>query len=161
MEIDSCRRKNLTPDRRVQHALMKRVFLHWLTFVGAVLFVSAILKSLHPDVAGQSFGTAAKAFALESIPFMVVIIAFMPAFLFDTHKISLRFAGPMFQFRRAMSEVVQGRRPKSICFRSEDFWHDLAVHFNQINERVGNRRSQAQPDSAPVEPADAISSVSA
>ena len=132
---DSSRRSSTTANRRVQHALIKRVFLHWCIFVISVTLVSAFVKSRQPTFATQSWSEFLNLFAYETVPFLVVVVAFLPAFILDSHRISHRFAGPMVRFRRGMADVVNGRKVPSLNFRPGDFWHDIAVHFNQINKR--------------------------
>ena len=143
---NNSRRSSLTADRLVQNALIKRVFLHWCIFVLAVVLLSAVVRLRQPSFAVLTWSEFWCAFAYETVPFLVVVLAFIPTLLVDTRRIGNRFAGPMVRFRRCMREVVQGKRVVPISFRPGDFWQDIATHVNQITKQIDIDKSSEPLD---------------
>jgi hypothetical protein len=70
-------------------------------------------------------------------PFIVVMLFLLPVFVVDTVKISHRFAGPIFSLRRAIREITQGKPPRKLKFRTNDFWHELSEDFNAMLVHLG------------------------
>ena len=54
-------------------------------------------------------------------PVPLVMVFLLPVFVVDTIKLSHRFAGPIFSLRRAMREIVQGKPPRKLKFRTARF----------------------------------------
>lgn len=124
-------RKKHFIDKAVQGTLLLRIVGHWVFFLfaaGALLvFVEMLIveprevwKNLIPR-----YG-----------PTVLVVLVLTPIFIHDLSKLSNRFAGPIVSLRRAMRELAEGREVSAIHFRKNDFWKDLAVDFNRVNERV-------------------------
>jgi len=65
-------------------------------------------------------------------PFLIVIVTLLPVFVYDTIKLSHRFAGPILRFRRLIQEIGQGKPATKLKFRGNDFWRGLADDFNQL-----------------------------
>ena len=66
----------------------------------------------------------------------LVLLLLMPAFMWDTVRLSHRFAGPVQRLRRMMKELAEGDDPGELRFRDGDFWRELGDHFNGIRARV-------------------------
>jgi hypothetical protein len=56
--------------------------------------------------------------------------------LYDTLKLSHRFAGPIVRLRNGLSAWGDGKEVQPIKFRQNDFWNELADHFNRAVERT-------------------------
>jgi nitrogen fixation/metabolism regulation signal transduction histidine kinase len=69
-------------------------------------------------------------------PFLVVLLFLLPVFVVDTVKLSHRFAGPIYNLRRAMREVAQGKPPRKLKFRDNDFWQGLSDDYNAMLTRL-------------------------
>jgi hypothetical protein len=122
-------------DSGVQGALARRIFAHWTIFLLVSVLVSFILQVLT-----NPFRPLAS--HLHSVwwthgPFLLVMVFLLPVFVVDTIKISHRFAGPIFSMRRAFREIVQGKPPRKLKFRRNDFWHELADDYNAMLLRLG------------------------
>ena len=66
----------------------------------------------------------------------VVLFLLLPAFLWDTMRVSHRFAGPVLRLRRMMRELSLGEDPGELRFRDGDFWMELGDYFNDIRSRL-------------------------
>ncbi|MEX2091656.1 MAG: hypothetical protein WD971_03215 [Pirellulales bacterium] len=145
-------------DSKVQGALARRIIFHWLVFL-AVASVAALLLQVLSD----PFRPASE--HVENLwythgPFLVVMVFLLPVFVIDTVKISHRFAGPIYSLRRSMREVADGKPPRKLQFRDDDFWHELAIDYNAMIARLApNAKENAEEKSstehdAPVQLAD-------
>jgi hypothetical protein len=129
------RRKKQFIASSVQGALTRRILYHWLTFMLVTCLVSFILQVL-----ANPFEPLAAHF--ENLwwaqgPFLLVMVFLLPVFVFDTIKISHRFAGPIFSLRRAIREVADGQPARRLQFRRRDFWRELADDYNTMLARLG------------------------
>ena len=64
------------------------------------------------------------------------MLSLAPMFIYDTVKLSNRFAGPVLRIRRAARQLADGEIPKKSKLRDGDFWKDLASDFNGVIDRV-------------------------
>ncbi|MEM1063499.1 MAG: hypothetical protein AAGJ97_14335 [Planctomycetota bacterium] len=121
-------------DRPVQGALARRLTTHWALFVslavGLTLAISAITDpfrplSAHLATAWQTYG-----------PLLLVLASLVPVFVWDSIKLSHRFAGPMKRFRNVTETLAAGQTPKPIALRRGDFWNDYAESLNGVIARV-------------------------
>jgi hypothetical protein len=134
------RRRNLV-DPVVQGNLLRKVALHW-----GFLFLANTLGLMVWVRMFEEPGTSWQATFVECLqrflPFFVISIALIPAFVWDTLKTTNRFAGPMLRLRNALAEAARGRAVKPLHFRGDDFWQEAADHFNALMDR---RREAAVP----------------
>lgn len=117
-------------DTEVQGSLIRRIAVHWLVFflcnTLALLFWVRLFE--HPEGAwSETFGDTVRRF----LPFFVITIALIPAFVWDTLKLSHRFAGPITRLRNALKDLTEGRAVAPLKFRENDFWQEIAVNFNE------------------------------
>jgi hypothetical protein len=124
------RRKKQFIDANVQGSLARRILFHWLVFLLVASLVAFILQVLsnpfrplaaHLQNAWWTHG-----------PFLLVMAFLLPVFVTDTIKLSHRFAGPIFQLRKALRDVKEGQPVRKLKFRRRDFWHDLADDYNAM-----------------------------
>lgn len=129
-------RSTTVVDRTVQYGVVKKIALHWL-----ILFVCnsvALLLWLRlfeqPDLSWQqSFEDCIRRF----LPFFLISMALLPAFVLDTLKLTNRFAGPIMRLRTEIVNAAEGRPVQKLTFRNNDFWKDVADSFNRMTQRVG------------------------
>ncbi|TWU17537.1 hypothetical protein Pla52o_50930 [Novipirellula galeiformis] len=141
------RRSRTFVDREVQGGLLRRIALHWIIFFvcNAIALTIWIRLFEQPDVDwGRTFADTLQRF----LPFFVITMALIPAFVWDTLKLTNRFAGPILRLRHALSDVRAGRTVAPLQFRSNDFWHQMAVDFNAIAERVHGTNKSGDDSSA-------------
>ena len=62
-------------------------------------------------------------------------MALIPAFVWDTLKLTNRFAGPISRLRGALADASAGRATTPLQFRTNDYWKEIAQNFNCVMER--------------------------
>ena len=139
-------RKRTFVDSRVQGALARRIIAHWLVFLVVASVTAFMLQVLSNPFLPQA--EHLRSLWWSHGPFLLVLVFLLPVFVVDTIKISHRFAGPMVNLDRAMREVAEGKPPRKIRFRHNDYWQELADHYNGMLERLS-------PDVANTEEVDA------
>jgi signal transduction histidine kinase len=73
---------------------------------------------------------------------VVLSLALLPVFLYDTIKMSHRFAGPIYRFRKSLKTLAGGQSVEEISFRGNDFWADLSNDFNQVAKKLNQQKSE-------------------
>jgi len=124
------RRSKKFIDANVQGSLARRIIFHWLLFLMVAALASFILQVL-----SNPFRPLAAHFRdiwWTHGPFLLVLLFLLPVFVVDSIKLSHRFAGPIYNLRRAMRDIVQGQSPRKLKFRRHDFWHDVAEEYNAM-----------------------------
>lgn len=135
------RRKRILVDHQVQRSLLLRIVGHW---------VAAAVASLAFLTVMQVFGAAEQltlgehaALLWEKYGVLVVVVGTLtPVFLYDTLKLSHRFAGPMVSFRKALADLAKGESIQPIDFRQDDFWKDIAENLNSVAAKMGQQNSE-------------------
>ncbi len=127
-------RKKKFVDPEVQGALTKRLTLHWILYIAITAVLVIGLKWLNNPFTplGDHLAEAWTTYGAV----LVVLLSLAPMFIFDTMKLSNRFAGPVLRIRNAARQLADGETPQKIQLRDEDFWKDLANEFNRIVDRV-------------------------
>jgi hypothetical protein len=120
-------------DAHVQGALVRRLAFHWAVFLSVSFVVSFLLQVLSDPF--RPLGEHLQNLWWTHGPFLLVVVFLLPVFIVDTIKISHRFAGPIFNLRRAMRSVASGEAPRPIKFRQNDFWQGLAGEYNALVRR--------------------------
>jgi nitrogen fixation/metabolism regulation signal transduction histidine kinase len=128
-------RKKHFIDLNVQGALSRRIIFHWLVFMLVTSTVSFMLQVLSDPF--RELSAHLKDLWWTQGPFLLVMLFLLPVFVMDAIKLSHRFAGPIFNLRRAIRRVAEGESPRRLKFRSNDFWQDLAADYNAMLTRLG------------------------
>ena len=127
------KRRTTIFDPEVQGSVIRKIAIHWIIFFGCNVLALLIWVRLfeQPDASwGQTFSDTFRRF----LPFFVVTLALIPAFVWDTLKLTSRFAGPILRLREALAEAGKGRTVPPLRFRDNDFWQEMASNFNLIME---------------------------
>jgi len=133
-------RKKTYVDPQIQGALVKRLVIHWIAFVGvsaAVAFCFLLLSNPFMPLKAhfqQLWWTHG--------PMLLVLVCMLPVFTYDTIKLSHRFVGPIYRLRKTIREVAQGDPPPRLQFRDFDFWQGLAQDFNLMVDRLSGGKNQ-------------------
>lgn len=149
------KRKKLFVDGAVQGSLLRRVAFHWSLYFTGLVVVLGIFYVL------QGFATSKpislNGFFQEHLILFAVLLSLIPVFLYDTLKLSHRFAGPIVRLRGGLRDWADGKDVQPISLRKHDFWSELADEFNRAIERhereleeVAQRTAHATSDE-PVE----------
>ncbi|MCD0460874.1 hypothetical protein [Roseiconus lacunae] len=143
------KRKRTLVDSEVQGSLIRRVAMHWVVFFlcNAFALMCWIRLFEQPDADwGQTFGDTVRRF----LPFFIITVALIPAFVWDTLKLSHRFAGPITRLRNTLKDMKAGRSVPPLRFRENDFWQEIASNFNDVMDlRRGRGELDAGSDSKP------------
>jgi len=140
-------RTTLFVDREVQSGVAKTVGLHWTAFIvcnllGLLLWVRLFER---PELAwGEVVSQAVARFA----PFLIVSLVLLPAFIFDTLKMTHRFAGPISRLRSELKRACSGRPVCELKFRDNDYWREIANGFNELTRRAGLERLPTASDAS-------------
>ena len=128
------KRSKLFIDPVVQGSLAKRIGIHWMVFFGIVVALQFITTwMLNPVL---SFRELTHHLVQNNGLFLIALILLLPSFVFDTVKMSHRFAGPMLRLRNAFRENAEKGEFKEISFREGDFWSNMAEAYNAMVKRV-------------------------
>ena len=133
-------------DATVQGSLARRIIFHWMVFLGVASIAAFILQVLSNPF--QPLATHIRAAWFTHGPFVLVMLFMLPVFVVDSIKLSHRFAGPIYNMRRAMREIVQGKPARRLKFRKHDFWHDLAETYNAMLLRLELLDDEEEPEAA-------------
>jgi methyl-accepting chemotaxis protein len=133
-------RKKTFVDPQVQGALVRRMVLHWVAFVGVSAGVAFCLQVLSNPF--QPVSEHAQQLWWTHGPFLLVLLFMLPVFVVDVIKLSHRFAGPIFRLRRVVRDLAEGKSYEPLKFRDFDYWQALAEDFNVMVERL---QKQATP----------------
>jgi hypothetical protein len=136
------RRKKVFIDRAVQGALARRIILHWIIFFCIVSFALPLWQIYSRIDLSSPFSTLILQGWAESAPVFVILLATLPIFIWDTVKLSHRFAGPMYRLQKAIQDIAAGERPQSVGLRKGDFWINVAEDFNAMLERLAREEDQ-------------------
>ncbi len=129
------RRSKMFVDPEVQGGLIRMVALHWGLFFLCNSFALLLWMRLfeQPDAAwGETLVDCVRRF----LPFFIITTALIPAFVWDTLKLTNRFAGPMTRLRSALAEAGAGRSVPPLRFRDGDYWIGVAEDFNRVMNRA-------------------------
>jgi hypothetical protein len=137
-------------DSTVQGALVRRIVLHWLIFLAMAFFTLPLWQIWSSGNIFRPFSTLMVESWRNTAPVFVILIAMLPIFVWDTVKLSHRFAGPMYRFQNTVKSLVAGKCVRPISLRDGDFWTEFADDLNALMRRIDDRK-----ESAPVE-ADAV-----
>ena len=135
------RKKNFV-DNKVQGALLRRIFSHWLLFFavagGSVLLLQTLLGDSNVPVMDRL-----KEQIGEFTLFAIVMAALFPGFMLDTVRFSNRFVGPVGRLRRHLQQLSRG--DTSECsFRGDDFWVEAAAEFNAGADLVKSQQEEIE-----------------
>jgi hypothetical protein len=153
--INHARRTRTFVDPEVQGGLLRKITLHWvvLLIVNAMMLVVWTRLFEQPQAGWQETMISC---VQRFLPFLVISVAVVPAFLWDTMKLTHRFAGPALRFRAALSDAAQGREVPPMSFRHSDFWQEMADDFNLLQQRHEEalaRLEQRHQEAEQLEPA--------
>ena len=81
------------------------------------------------------------------VPAFYISLCALPFALLDTLIFTNKVIGPLFSFRRQLSQLAELETAEELHFRKGDFFADLATNFNRIRMIVAqNRHTEALQD---------------
>ena len=147
-------RKKTFVDPQVQGALVRRLVVHWISFICVAAAFAFCLQLLSDPF--RPVKEHAQQLWWTHGPFLVVMLFMLPIFVIDTIKLSHRFAGPIYRLRQTIRSLAQGEDYQPLKFRDFDFWQGLALDFNKMVARLANSGplpTEASTDQPEAEPA--------
>jgi signal transduction histidine kinase len=136
-------------DSRVQLSLVGRVIVHWISFIVLFLLVVLTIEMFLREPGVSVLDSLSISLKKNALMF-VLMVAVLPAFLYDTVKMSNRFAGPISRLKYGLTALANGQPVEKINFRKGDFWGELAEDFNRVATRLEPETEIAQ-ENTPVE----------
>ena len=133
-------RNKLFVDAPVQMMLVTRVLCHWVIFF-TLFFLTLLTIEYFLRDPGMTIVDCMTIVCTKHAIIFVLILALLPVFIYDTIKMSHRFAGPIYRFRKNMRTLAEGQAVEEISFRGKDFWSDLSNDFNQVAKRLNQQTS--------------------
>ncbi len=129
-------------DPTVQGALVKRLVIHWLVFVGVAGLTAFCLQVLSNPF--QPLESHFNQLWWTHGPFLIVTVFLLPVFVLDTIKLSHRFTGPIYRLRQTIRKGAEGQPVGKLKFRDFDFWQGLAEDFNTMVDHLRDRNPSEQ-----------------
>lgn len=136
------KRGKLFIDSTVQGAIAKRILVHWCVFFLLAILSLITLEYFLGDPA-LSFRGHLSAILSKYAFFLLLMLAIVPSFVYDTLKLSNRFAGPVHRLKDSIRRLADGERVSELKFRENDFWCELSHDFNRVAERLNEPQAQA------------------
>lgn len=128
-------------DKSVQGSIAKRVTIHWICFFAIMIALQVLTTWMVNPMSTR--GELFKMVVQNNGLFLMAVVLLLPSFVFDTVKLSNRFAGPMVRLKNAFQEVAETGELKEIQFRDGDFWMDIAEKYNAM-VRVVNEKQKSE-----------------
>ena len=150
-------RKKTFVDPKVQGALVRRLVLHWVSFIAVASLVAFCLQVLSNPF--RSVQEHAQQVWWTHGPFLMVMFFMLPVFIMDTIKLSHRFAGPIYRLRLSIRALADGEKFQPLKFRDFDFWQGLADDFNRMVARLSGGKVTSPVVDSEADEADAAPSL--
>ncbi len=142
----SRKRSKLYVDKGVQGMLIRQLLIHWC-IVSLVMFLFLLIMQVFSSPTQLSLGGHLSALWAKYGVLCVALLTVFPVFVYDSIKLSNRFAGPMVSFRISLENLAQGKPIESLNFRKRDFWHDISGDLNAIARRMNLLRDNEEATS--------------
>ena len=135
------KRKKLLIDGPVQTGLVTRVVFHWFTFLATVIVVLPLFRAILLGDFATPLSVRLTHAGVEAAVLLTLFVLLLPYFVYDTFRITNRFAGPMYRLHQTIRRLAAGESVGPIRFRDGDYWQDVAGDFNAMVEKLQERPS--------------------
>ncbi len=125
-------------DSLVQGALARRIVAHWCIFFVLSLISLGAMELFLGDPALSFIGHLAVLWSKYAF-FVILMVSILPTFIYDSMKLSNRFAGPILRLRESIGALAKGEEVKELKFRDNDFWRELSDDFNVVANRAQSK----------------------
>lgn len=140
----------------IQGNLMWRFIMYWVVYNIALVVTMAgdqLVWRLPDMVTGNStfnFGEFLSTFGTANRPLFLAMAIFCPLLLWDMMRYTHRIAGPMYRFRKAMEDHINGAPLSNVQLRDGDLMKEFQETFNQFVAHVEQQKSQTSGPQATV-----------
>ncbi len=128
-------RRKLFVDKRVQGILIRQILIHWALAI-SVMFLYLLIMQVFSSPTRLSLGGHLSMMWSKYGILLIALVTVFPVFVYDSIKLSNRFAGPMVSFRNALDNLAKGQPMNGIRFRNNDFWHEISGNLNAVARRM-------------------------
>ena len=129
------KRSKMLVDYPVQGSLVRQILIHWV-IACCVIFVYLLCMQIFKGGIDKSLGEHLAGMWDQYGILLVVLATVFPVFVFDSIRLSHRFAGPMVPFGRALAQLSKGEAIEPVNFRDTDFWKHLSRDLNSIAQKL-------------------------
>lgn len=133
----------------IQGNLMWRFMMYWVVYNIALIVTMAgdqLVWRLPDMVTGNSsfnFGDFLSAFGTANRPLFLAMAIFCPLLLWDMMRYTHRIAGPMYRFRKAMEDHINGAPLTKVQLRDGDLMQEFQDTYNKFVAHVELQKTQA------------------
>jgi hypothetical protein len=144
----SKKRRKFLIDRPVQLGMVFRMLGQWMAFLMAVVCALPLFRAIVLGDIATPLNERLHTAGVDSAIVLVVFLLLLPYFVYDSFKMTNRFAGPMYRLHQTIKSLAAGESATPLKFRDGDYWQEVAQDFNAMVERLGEEKS---PEAAPEE----------
>ena len=101
-------RRKLLVDRKVQGGLAIRQVRHWLTFLAVVVIMLPLYRAIFVCDVASPITERAKQAGVEALILLTLFLALLPYFVYDTVRLTNRFAGPVYRLHQTIRALGRG-----------------------------------------------------
>ncbi|HEX3870110.1 MAG TPA: hypothetical protein VHV77_06730 [Pirellulales bacterium] len=123
----------------LQGRLVLRVLLYWLACI-TLTWMSMLAWRMFVDPEAPLVDHV-RALSGYLIAAMATGLILLPVLIVDVVHLSNKFFGPLVRLRAAMRRLATGERVMPLHFRRGDFWHEFAVEFRDLADRIETERT--------------------
>lgn len=144
-------RKSKYVNSMLQGNLMLRMVMYWAIYNFALIFamVGQNLMRVIPDVLDgsrtYSFSQFMTEFTDSQGPMLMAISVLCPVLIWDMMRYSHRIAGPLYRFRKALTDHIEGEPLQKIKLRDGDMLFDFQDTWNEFVQYRQMREEQKTP----------------
>ena len=129
-------------DPQAQGALWRRLVMHWLAYIAIAMVFLVALEWMNDPFRSPS-ETVQTVWSTYS-PLLLVLACMIPMFVYDSIRLSHRFAGLVFRLRKVIRSLATGEHLEPVEFRRGDFWQEMATDINSVIDRLGNAAKKSE-----------------
>lgn len=139
------RRKQTIVDRRFQWRMVRRLLLHWTSFIFASL---TVLVGWHLIV-GTALGfrgshSVVRDTLLRYAPVIFVLWVMLPVLIWDVLKLSHSIVGPILRLRTTIQALNRGEEVEPVKLRRGDYCLELAADLNELIAQRNQLRERSR-----------------
>ena len=131
------KRRRLLIDGPVQIGLVKRIVLHWVTLLSSIFVVLPLYRTIVTGDFATPLSERLTQVGIESAILLTLFAALLPYFIYDTLRLTNRFAGPMYRLHQTIRAVAKDDDVPPLSFREEGYWPTLAEAVHALGRARG------------------------
>ncbi len=135
----SKKRRKFLIDRPVQLGMVLRMLGQWMAFLMAVVCALPLFRAIMLGDIATPLNVRLQQAGVDSVIVLVVFLLLLPYFIYDSFKMTNRFAGPMYRLHQTIKALAAGEPQSPLNFRKNDYWQEVAQDFNALVERLNER----------------------